>query len=59
MEAMLEKCFEVYKTVTTCTVHSKILVVFREIIQEQKSNNSKFKKEILLHNFCRTQMQYV
>jgi hypothetical protein len=42
MEAMLEKCFEVYKTVRKFTVHSKILEVIRKIIQEQKSINSKF-----------------
>ncbi len=40
MEAMLEKYFEVYKTVRTCTIHSKILVLIREIIQEQKPINS-------------------
>ncbi len=58
MEAMLEKCFEVYRTVTKCTVHGKILVVIREITQEKKSINSKYKKRTLLRNLCRTQVQY-
>ncbi len=55
---MLEKCFEVYKTVTKCTVHSNILLVTREITQEKKSINSKYNKGTLLRNLCRTQVQY-